>query len=151
MCYKSTYLQEGRYSDTSFTLGTTENTNLTIGGFLARLHRSPLTFLFAFSGFTDNPLIDNARDFQPTDKRSIISWCHLWGFRISGISFFLSSAIPFTDKGLKWFGQDQGLLVQAFKRVGTLLVIPTATVNRCLPCNHLLSNMCSPWLPLWRS
>ena len=35
-------------------LGTTENTNLAIGGFLAGLHRSPLTFLFVFSGFTDN-------------------------------------------------------------------------------------------------
>ena len=52
---KSIYLQEGRYSDTSFTFGTIENTNLTIGGFLAGLHRSSLTFLLAFSGFTDNP------------------------------------------------------------------------------------------------
>ena len=55
VCYKSTDLQEGRYSDTSFTFGTTENTNLAIGGFLAGLHQSTLTFLFAFSGFTDNP------------------------------------------------------------------------------------------------
>ena len=55
MCYKSIDLQEGGHSDTSFTFGTTENTNLVIGGFLTDLHRSPLTFLFAFSGFTDNP------------------------------------------------------------------------------------------------
>ena len=89
---------------------------------------------------------------QPTDKRSIISWRHLWGIvRISGISFFLNSAIPFSDKGLKWFGQDQGLLVQALKRVGTLPIIPTATVNRRLPCSLLLSNICSPWLPPQRS
>ena len=31
VCYKSTDLQEGRYSDTSFTFGTTKNTNLAIG------------------------------------------------------------------------------------------------------------------------
>ena len=73
------------------------------------------------------------------------------GDRNSGISFFFSSAISFTDKGLKWFGQDQGLLVQALKRVGTLPVIPIVTVNWRLPCSHLLSNMCSPWLPSWRS
>ena len=51
---KSIYLQEGRYSDTSFTFGTIENTNLIIRGFLAGLYRSSLTFLFAFLGFTDN-------------------------------------------------------------------------------------------------
>ena len=133
--------------DTSFILGTTKNTNLAIGGFLAGLHRSPLTFLFAFLGFINSLKINNARDFQPTDFRRIISWRRLWG-GISGISFFLSSAISFTDKWLKWFGQDQGLLVQALRRVGMLPVILVATVNRRPPCNHLLSNMCSPWLPL---
>ena len=68
-----------------------------------------------------------------------------------GISGILSSAISFTDKGLKWFRQDQGLRVQALKKVGTPPVIPIATVNQRLPCNHLLSNMCSPWLPPWQS
>ena len=49
MCaIKTLILREGIHSDTSFILGTTENTNLAIGGFLAGLHRSPLTFLFAF-------------------------------------------------------------------------------------------------------
>ena len=36
-------------------LGTTENTSLAIGGFLAGIYRSLLTFLFVFLGFTDNP------------------------------------------------------------------------------------------------
>ena len=67
MCYKSIHPWEGIHLDTSFILGTTENTNLTIGRFLAGLHRSPLTFLFAFLGFTDSLKINNARGFQPTD------------------------------------------------------------------------------------
>jgi len=61
----------------------------------------------------------------------------------------LSFAISFFDKGLKWFGQDQGLLVQALKKVGTPPVTPIATENWCLPCNNLLFNTCSPWPPLW--
>ena len=72
MSYKSTHPREGIHSNTSFILGTIENTNLAIGGFLAGLHRSLLTFLFAFSGFTNSLKINNARDFQPTDFRRTI-------------------------------------------------------------------------------
>ena len=54
VCYKSTHLREGIDSNASYTLGTIENTNLSIGGFLADLHWSPLTFLFAVSRFTNN-------------------------------------------------------------------------------------------------
>ena len=63
MCYISIHPQEGIYSNSSFIFGTIENTNLAIGGFLANLHRSPLIFLFAILGFTDNLKINNAQDF----------------------------------------------------------------------------------------
>ena len=78
MCYKSIHLWEGIHSYTSLILGTIENSNLAIEGFLASLHRSLLTFLFAFSGFTDNLKINNARDFQPTNFCRTISWRRLW-------------------------------------------------------------------------
>ena len=65
VCSKSTDLRKGRHSDTSFTFGITKNTNLAIGGFLAGLHQSPLTFLFAVSGFTNNLQINTPKIFSP--------------------------------------------------------------------------------------
>ena len=149
MRYISIHLWEGNSFRHFHYTWNHKNTNLAIGGFLAGLHQSPLIFLFAFSGFTNSLKIINARDFQPTNFWGFISWHSLWE-RISR-TLFLSSAISFFDKGLKWFGQDQGLLVQALKRVGTPPVTPIVTVNRRLPCNYLLSNTCSPWLPPWRN
>ena len=149
MRYISIHLREGKAFKHFHYTWNHKSTNLTIGGLLAGLYQSPLIFLFAFSGFTNSLKINNARDFQPTDFQGSISWRHLWE-RISRTSA-LSSAISFSDKGLKWFRQDQGLLIQALKRVGMPPVTPIATVNQHLPCNHLLSNTYSPWLPPWRN
>ena len=145
MYYISIHPREGIHSDTSFILGTTKNTNLAIGGFLAGLHRSLLIFLFALSGFTDNLKINNARDFQPIDFRRSINWHCLWRENSSNFIFEFCN----------FFHRQRAEMVWKRSRVTspcrTPPVIPIATVNRCLPCNHLLSNMCNPWLPLGQS
>ena len=57
----------------------------------------------------------------------------------------------FLQQKAAWFGQDQGPLAQAIKRVGMALVIPTAIVSLRLSCNRLPFNMYSPWQAPWRS
>ena len=72
MRYISIHLREGNSFGHFHYTWNHKNTNLAIGGFLASLHRSPLIFQFAFSGFTNSLKINNARDFQPTDFRRSI-------------------------------------------------------------------------------
>ena len=127
-----------------------KDTNFAIGGFLAGLHWFPLTLFFVFQDLlaTFDNVEDSSAHWSLKHHQLAPS---VGNSRIFRVLLSLNSVISFNDKGLKWFEQDQGLPVQALKRVGTLPVILAATVNRRPPCNHLLSNMCSPWLPPWRS
>ena len=149
--YKSTDLRKGRHWNISLTFRIIKILTLLSEDSWPASTSLLWLYCLPFRIF-QRPFDRISKTVQPTDKWSIISWRHMWeGVRILRISFFLSSAIHFTKKGLKWFGQDQGLLIQALKRVGTHPVILAATVNWRPPCSHLLSNMCSLWLPLWRS
>ena len=153
---KALIYEKSRHWDTSFHFLDIKNhkdTKFAIGGLLADLHQSPLTLLFIFQDSLATLWLITSKIVQPTDKWSIISWRHLWEVVLEFLEFHFSWILQFLSptKGLKWFGQDQGLPVQALKRVGMLPVIFAATVNRHPPCSHLLFNMCSPWLPLWRS
>ena len=51
-----------------------KNTNFAIGGFLAGLHRSPLTLLFIFQDSLATLWLITSKTVQPTDKWSIISF-----------------------------------------------------------------------------
>ena len=140
-CYISIHPREGKSFRHFHKNKNPRDTNFTIGGFLAGLPRSPLILCCFFRIFKCF-LITDARDIQPTDFIVFIS-CNL-SSAIS-LSSFLRSAISFSEKRLQLFGQDQGLLVQAIRRVGMPPVIPTAIVNQRQSCIHPLFNMYNPW------
>ena len=78
---KAWICKKGRHSDTSFHFIDIKNhkdTNFAIGGFLAGLHRSPLTLLFIFQDSLATLWLITSKTVQPTDKWSIISWRRLW-------------------------------------------------------------------------
>ena len=150
MCYISIHLRKGKSFRHFHTNWNSKNTGFTIGGFLTSLPRSPLILCLLFQDILSNLEIINARDIQPIDFLVFISWHHLWELEFCQF-LSLSSTIPFSDKRLQWFGQDRGLLIQAIKKVGMPLAIPTAIINLHLPCNHPLFNMRNPWQSLWRS
>ena len=135
-----------------FSLCVKEKTDLTVGGSLAESHRSHLTVLSFFSGYT---AITIAWSISTYWFLCFISWRHLWESKRVFINFsiFISwhrlweskrvsiNFSVFQDKKAAWFRLGQWLLVQDTKRVETPPVIQNAHHHHPWPS----SNNNSPW------
>ena len=111
--YISALPQEGKAFKHFHYTWNSKNTDFAIRGFLAGLYRSPLILCLLFQ---DTRIA--SRLLTPEIFSLLISLCSSVGV-VCGKEIFcirtssLSSAISFSNKGLKWFGQDQDVLAQA--------------------------------------
>ena len=117
------------------------SSSVIIEGFVAGQSQSPLILCFPFSGHPNHS----------SPKHSAYWFSEHYQLASSmGKRFCFCNWSFFNEKAV-WFGQDQGLLVQAIRRVGMPPVIPTAIVNQRQSCIHPLFNMYNPWQAPWRS
>ena len=145
--YKHSFItNEGKFETTPKKVRTPEfkkKTNLSIGGFLAGQHRSPLIICFSFQACQAI-----TRSLNP-EAFSLLIFCASSVDAVCGKDYFCVLQFIFLRQKVARFGQDQGPLVQATKRVEMPLVIPTVIDSQRLSHNRLPSSMYSPWHPPW--
>ena len=117
------------------------SSSVIIEGFVAGQSQSPLILCFPFSGHPNHS----------SPKHSAYWFSEHYQLASSmGKRFCFCNWSFFNEKAV-WFGQDQGRLAQATRRVGMLLAIPIEIANQHLSRNRLPFNIYSPWQPPWQS
>ena len=111
------------------------SSSVIIGGFVVGQPRSPLILCFPFSGHPNHS----------SPKHSAYWFSEHYQLASSmGKRFCFCNWSFFNEKAV-WFGQDQGRLAQATRRVGMLLAIPIEIANQRLSHNRLPFNTYNPW------